>query len=929
MKRLRSSILVAVTLLLPVAASGQMPNPSLSGAEFVGTAGMQSNASNATLPDARTNLGLGIPVSVIDKGAKHDALTFPDGVITTGTTAFSSASATFTAADIGKLIQIDGASGVGSAPLATTIAAYVSAHAVTLTVPATATTPLSYFAGATVVTNQGTGSYVPGDLITITGGTSSIGAVATVQDTLVTATTINAGGTAGTAGACVVQGTTGAGTLFQQNVTIAAGAISAVGTFVNAGHYFTKPTSLAAEPITNAPGYNCAPTGATLVLTMGVETVYVGTSGNYSVTPTNPAATGAGSISGATGTTLSVIWNATGRFVYGSDDSAAFVSAINQAATNYAAGSPAYVFAPAGNYLIDASALPTMGSGLGVRGEGTNKTNFIIGANYSGDLFSWFGAWLASSGQFNGNISMVSANKAGPKATGFSVWGNRLATATQNALVLYDRNDEVVIDDVDVSYLNGRCLYSGVIKTDVAAYMRESRLGKLRCFNVGAVGSPVVEFNSQGTGDASNAIDIGELDIYAPYGTGLLIRNNSVNAVRGIRISKLRVEGLEYNSANIAADLVVIGDAVQTGIVNNIYLDQIGLVDPYAGQAALRLTAPTTATQPYFIDVVGVIEGGTPAGFGVKIDAGRALSFKLSQINTWNTNFSVASSTTVGAPIVLDMLGGASLLTYNLDSTTGANVLTTMRKTGAPTNQTPSVTGAVTADIPDSTSLGGNTRGVGAVDLQRDRIANTQVASGLDSVSIGGLGNTASGIRATSLGGFKNLATGTTTVVSGNLASDHGSIGGFFNGGAGCETFSLSGGCQWGVFVLGNTIASASAVRLTSNAAAAGAANCVNIPAGTVYQTAIKISVHDRNTHDYASWNAINGTLARGTGNASYAGAGTVAAVPDNASGGLTTATLIVSADATNQCLNISFTPPGGNTDTIDVTARIDTTEVQ
>lgn len=54
-----------------------------------------------------------------------------DGAITTGTNAFSSASAGFTADDVGKTITVNGA-GAAGATLVTTIAAYVSATAVTL-----------------------------------------------------------------------------------------------------------------------------------------------------------------------------------------------------------------------------------------------------------------------------------------------------------------------------------------------------------------------------------------------------------------------------------------------------------------------------------------------------------------------------------------------------------------------------------------------------------------------------------------------------------------------------------------------------------------------------------------------------------------------------------------------------------------------------
>lgn len=65
-------------------------------------------------------------------GAKGDGVTKFDGTITTGTPNFTSASGSFTSADVGKVITITGAGGT-NIDLTTTISAYVSATAVTLT----------------------------------------------------------------------------------------------------------------------------------------------------------------------------------------------------------------------------------------------------------------------------------------------------------------------------------------------------------------------------------------------------------------------------------------------------------------------------------------------------------------------------------------------------------------------------------------------------------------------------------------------------------------------------------------------------------------------------------------------------------------------------------------------------------------------------
>ena len=78
-------------------------------------------------------------------------------------------------------------------------------------------------------------------------------------------------------------------------------------------------------------------------------------------------------------------------------------------------------------------------------------------------------------------------------------------------------------------------------------------------------------------------------------------------------------------------------------------------------------------------------------------------------------------------------------------------------------------TGAIVAQIPDSTSTGGNKRGTNAVDLQKTRTANTQVASGNNSVIIGGINNTAGGTSNAVLAGNDNATTGTSSVIVGGM----------------------------------------------------------------------------------------------------------------------------------------------------------------
>jgi hypothetical protein len=891
---------------------------------------MLGDGGNPSLPSARLNLGVGIPISVIDFGAQHDAKTYADGVITAGTPDLHSASANFTVQDEKKIVQIDGAGmgGVTGAPFSTTILTFVDAHHVILAANAPATTPLSYFAAASVATTGTAGSYVPGETVTITGGTSTVQAVGKVQDTKVRTAAINAAGTLGTDGACVLQGTTGVGTYFVINATIAGGAISALGSFTGvpgAGHYLTNPTSLAAEPITNATGYNCAPTGATLTLTMGAEVVSVQTAGSYSVVPANSAATGAGSISGATGLTLDISWNASGSFVYGTDDAPALTAAINKLAFNYAAGILSYVYAPAGAYLINGPELPTMRTGGGIIGEGTGRTYFIFGSDYVGDLFSWSEAWWGANGinvsPINGPVDAVTLNAAGPKAIGFSVTGNRRAAGQQNALMFYDRNDAVLINDIDVLFTNGRCIGVGTTKFTTKADQRESRWSKIRCYDNGQTGVPTVEISSNGAGaDGADEISIDDLDIYAPYDKGVWVHNVDASGVRNIRFGRLRIEGLQWNAANVAADLLVVGDPVNTGSIHDIYFENVEIIDPYTGQYGLTITGPSAAAQPYQIQFTGAFGGGIPLGGGVNVVAGRLLYINILGMFSWGVNIKQAAAPEVGVPFFLNGYGAEQNWTYS--TAFPRSLVSNLHRGGQP-----GPNAYISSSLPDTTVLGGNDRGVSSVDLQTARIHASEVASGSMSVIGGGTQNSASALQATISGGFANLLTGVQTAIPGGVKGwDYGLTGGLFYS-SNCLHQGRKGSCQASILVLGAETTSVTPKQMTSNLLAADSTNCVNIPTASSWNVKLQIVARNTNSTNIASWRSISGLLYREGANAFYVGQATGATTPDDALGTGSTATIQLSADTTNQCLNVSWTAP--NTDAWNVTARVDMVSVQ
>ena len=79
----------------------------------------------------------------------------------------------------------------------------------------------------------------------------------------------------------------------------------------------------------------------------------------------------------------------------------------------------------------------------------------------------------------------------------------------------------------------------------------------------------------------------------------------------------------------------------------------------------------------------------------------------------------------------------------------------------------PKGTGANTAQTPDGTTTGGNARGEYATDWQKVRSAADQVASGDESVILGGVSNKASGERSIILGGASNTASGQYAIAGG------------------------------------------------------------------------------------------------------------------------------------------------------------------
>ncbi len=240
--------------------------------------------------------------------------------------------------------------------------------------PATLLVQTTQLVSVNVLFGVGVG-YVPGDYVILSGGAATTPAQVTVETTGVSSATVDAGGSGGTNGVAIVSGTTGTGTVFQAEVTIASGAIVAVNAILLPGLYTVNPTTLGAEPVTGA-----GLSGAKLALAMAPSTVTISNPGVYTANPSSGSMTQAG----------------TG----GSGSGAQFNLAIF-APLSLAVSDPGSYSAFPANPVAQAS---TTGTGIGAE---FNMSSASSGAYAIGD-------WLALSGvagmtELNGRTVVVGA----------------------------------------------------------------------------------------------------------------------------------------------------------------------------------------------------------------------------------------------------------------------------------------------------------------------------------------------------------------------------------------------------------------------------------------------------------------------------------------------------------------------------------------
>lgn len=596
------------------------------------------------------------------------------------------------------------------------------------------------------------------------------------------------------------------------------------------------------------------------------------------------------------------------------DDTAAIstaVAEVNTLARNGVSGTPIALYFPAGIYLItNSSPWTTFARSVNgsVIGDGSHKSYIKAASSFSGDVFAWSEAWYGT--DYNGTSLNPANDKAGPLVQGIMVTGDNTSSNTQNAFMFYDRDDNVRMSDVAMFFLPGSCMTVGKLKNTVNAFMRESRFYDVRCEYAGKSTIPAIELDSQtstGTGDSTNQLTFFGIDIFASAGTGLLIHNSSnpLKTTGNVRFYGLRIEG---SLGSGAGDLLQIGSTADaSNAVEPSAIQIFGFIGnaSYAGHATIGFYGQPIAAgsnfQPHLITIQGMITSG--GGDGINIQQGYDIDISMPLIAASGTDIIVGNSSNVARELNFDMDGRESTLTTNVDSSSVQNVfwIDGVRATGQPTaNQS---------------------------NIIANQRSGSNAVSGTNNAILAGTGNSSSNSGNVITGGQANITSGLFGSINGGLrATDRGHYG------ADCRAngfFAAVGDAQRCDELLRGTTSSTSAITLTADGNAASSINCINIPTATGYGMVIDIEALDHTTPaNNEAWIGWVGNISRPSSvGTTSVGMGTKPTPLSN--GTVTGSDISATADTTNGCLNLAFTPPTGNTDTWRVIARVRTIQVQ
>lgn len=223
----------------------------------------------------------------------------------------------------------------------------------------------------------------------------------------------------------------------------------------------------------------------------------------------------------------------------------------------------------------------------------------------------------------------------------------------------------------------------------------------------------------------------------------------------------------------------------------------------YTGNAAALTNIPATSTiSP------GGLQGPTGATPGTTLDSISPTTTKGDLIVDNGANSPAASSVRLAAGT------DGQMLTSVAAQPSGLQWKTVVPISVIADNAIPRFNGTAASPVPlqdsnllitddgsiQSTPSGGNARGSKATDLQVDRNAATQVASGANATLAGGQRNTASDAFSTVSGGFTNVASGNSSTVgggaSGTASGSHSTVSGGSANVASSTAATVAGGAS-------------------------------------------------------------------------------------------------------------------------------------
>jgi hypothetical protein len=354
------------------------------------------------------------------------------------------------------------------------------------------------------------------------------------------------------------------------------------------------------------------------------------------------------------------------------------------------------------------------------------------------------------------------------------------------------------------------------------------------------------------------------------------------------------------------------------------------------------LAPPSTGTRSVGTKIVFFpLVGSTQVDYALGMEAG-TMWFSVPQVASRQFRWYAGTTniTTLTGAGVLTVDGITSQI--NVDGLRLDNNILSVTTTNDDLILKPNGNGALLAD--DT----GNTRGIYSVDLQRDRVSVSGVASGSYSVIAGGSNNTSNNNYSTVGGGQSNTASNAWAVVCGgelNVASANRSTvcggsdntssgvlstigGGQYNisnapyatvpGGLrgkatrhgelshGAGMFANTGDAQHTTLIARKlTTDGTPDVVLTLNSLAPVSTNILSIPAQTTWTFNIKLSAYN-NTDNEGAWWIFRGGIRRNNSNSTTLVGGLISENYSESS--LSTATATVVADDTNEALEIRVT---------------------